>query len=207
MSDTPKKRGSPPKSTQGIENHTDLPDDTVTEIVKQKHKRPKRSEMYLPHNEPGEMAQMIRNGMGLMNMPKVDVQNPEAVKQRINEYLEYCIDRDMKPSVESMALAFGINRSTLWKWKEGVESNLPDESRNALKNGYNLMNQLLAQNMADGKINPVAAIFLLKNNHSYKDQTDVVVTPNNPYGTDNPNEVKDKYLEDVGEIGAEGEVK
>ena len=42
------------------------------------------------------------------------------------------------------------------------------------------MNQLLTQTMADGKINPVAAIFLLKNNHSYKDQTDVVVTPNNP---------------------------
>jgi hypothetical protein len=34
--------------------------------------------------------------------------------------------------------------------------------------------------MADGKINPVAAIFLMKNNHGYKDQTDVVVTPNNP---------------------------
>jgi hypothetical protein len=42
------------------------------------------------------------------------------------------------------------------------------------------MNQLLSQTMADGKINPVAAIFLLKNNHAYKDQTDVVVTPNNP---------------------------
>lgn len=42
------------------------------------------------------------------------------------------------------------------------------------------MNQLLARTMADGKINPVAAIFLLKNNHNYKDQTDVVVTPNNP---------------------------
>ena len=42
------------------------------------------------------------------------------------------------------------------------------------------MNQLLAQTMADGKMNPVAAIFLLKNNHSYRDQTEVVVTPNNP---------------------------
>ena len=42
------------------------------------------------------------------------------------------------------------------------------------------MNQLLTQTMTDGKINPVAAIFLLKNNHAYRDQTDVVVTPNNP---------------------------
>ena len=53
--------------------------------------------------------------------------------------------------------------------------------------------------MADGKINPVAAIFLLKNNHAYKDQTDVVVTPNNPYQATSDEELKDKYLTDVPE--------
>ena len=59
------------------------------------------------------------------------------------------------------------------------------------------MNQLLTQTMADGKINPVAAIFLLKNNHAYKDQTDVVVTPNNPYQAASDEELKGKYLEDI----------
>ena len=59
------------------------------------------------------------------------------------------------------------------------------------------MNQLLTQTMADGKINPVAAIFLLKNNHAYKDQTDVVVTPNNPYQATSEEELKDKYLTDI----------
>ena len=51
--------------------------------------------------------------------------------------------------------------------------------------------------MADGKINPVAAIFLLKNNHAYKDQTDVVVTPNAPYQAASDDELKGKYLEDI----------
>lgn len=34
--------------------------------------------------------------------------------------------------------------------------------------------------MQNGKINPVSGIFLLKNaNLGYRDQTDIVVTPNN----------------------------
>lgn len=51
--------------------------------------------------------------------------------------------------------------------------------------------------MADGKINPVAAIFLLKNNHAYKDQTDVVVTPNNPMQDMDPEQAKRRLLDAV----------
>lgn len=162
------------------ENGTELSNDQVTEIVKQKHKRPKRSENYLPHYEKGDMSRMITNAMNLANMGDVDMYDPDQVEQRVIDCMLYMIDHDMKPTVESMALAFNTNRTQLWKWKEGVESSLPERSRNAIKKGYSLMNQLLSQTMADGKINPVAAIFLLKNNHGYKDQTDVVVTPNNP---------------------------
>jgi hypothetical protein len=80
-----------------------------------------------------------------------------------------------------------------------VETNIPDASRNAIKKGYNIMNQLLTQTMADGKINPVAAIFLLKNNHNYKDQTDVVVTPNNPLQDMNADEARKRLIEAVPE--------
>ena len=65
------------------------------------------------------------------------------------------------------------------------------------------MNQLLSQTMADGKINPVAAIFLLKNNHSYKDQTDVVVTPNNPMQGMDANEARQRLIEAIPEADDE----
>lgn len=162
------------------ENGTNLSDEQITDVVKQKQKRPKRSEEYLPHYEQGDMARMIRDSLSLASMGPVDMYDPPQVEARVDQYLLYCLDHDMKPTVESMALAFNTNRTQIWKWKEGVESNLPERSRNAIKKGYSIMNQLLSQTMADGKINPVAAIFLLKNNHNYKDQTDVVVTPNNP---------------------------
>ena len=61
------------------------------------------------------------------------------------------------------------------------------------------MNQLLTQTMMDGRINPVSAIFLLKNNMGYKDQTDVVVTPNNPLQDLDANQARQRLLESVPE--------
>ena len=178
-------------------NDPQLSDDQVTDIVRKKHKRPARSEALAPHYEPGDMAKMITDAVYLSSMGPVDMHDPVQVEERVKQYLQYTIDHDMKPTVEAMALAFNTNRIQLWRWKEGVESSLPERSKDALKRCYSIMNQLLSQTMAEGKMNPVSAIFLLKNNHGYKDQTDVVVTPNNPYQATSEEELKGKYLEDI----------
>lgn len=178
---------------------TELSEQQITDIVKQKHKRPKRSEDYQPKYEPGDMSRMIMDAVNLSSMGDVDMHDAKAIEKRMSQFLMYCVDHDMKPTVESMALAFNTNRTQLWRWKEGVESNLPDECRNAIKKGYNMMNQLLARTMADGKINPVAAIFLLKNNHAYKDQTDVVVTPNNPLQDMNAEDARKRLIDAIPE--------
>lgn len=164
------------------DNKPNITNEQVTDIIKQKKKRtrPDRTAALTPHYAPGDMSRMIQNALDLSSMGKVDMHDPDAVEQRVNEAFQYMIVHDMKPTIESVALAFNTNRTQLWKWKEGVESSLPERSRNAIKRAYTLTNQLLTQTMADGKINPIPAIFLLKNNHGYKDQTDVVVTPNNP---------------------------
>lgn len=155
-------------------------ENNVVEIVKAKHKRPKRSEEYLPHYEPGDMSRMIQQALDISSFGEIDSNDPKAVHDRITQYFNYCIQHDMKPSAEGMAVALNTNRSTLWRWREGVESNKPEGVRNAIKKGYSLLNLLLAQTMADGKINPVAAIFLLKNNHEYADTSQVIITPGTP---------------------------
>ena len=161
-------------------NEQPLSDEQITDVVKKKRKRPDRTEYVSTHYDKGDMSRMIRNAMDLANMGPVDMHDPAQVEKRMNEAFMYMIDHDMKPTVESLALAFNTNRTQLWRWREGVETNVPEATRNVIKKAYNIMNQLLTQTMADGKINPIPAIFLLKNNHGYKDQTDVVVTPNNP---------------------------
>lgn len=178
-----------------------LSESQVTDIIetKKKRSRPDRTEALTPHCEPGEMSNMILNALNLSKMGKVDMHDPEAVERRVDEAFMYMIEHDMKPTIESVALAFGTNRTTMWRWKEGVETNIPEASRNAIKRAYTLTNQLLVQTMADGKINPIPAIFLLKNNHQYKDQTDVVVTPNNPLDGMNADEARKRLLDGIPE--------
>ena len=207
-----RKRGRPKKESVIIKNSSDLPNEAVTDIVKQKKKqvRPNRSESLKVHAEPNEMSRMITNSVGLRNIGKeqIDMKDPKQIDRRIDIFLEYCIERGMKPTVESMALAFGTDRVTLWKMKEGQAKDLPTDCRASLKRGYDLMNELMTQIMSEGKINPVSAIFLLKNNHAYRDQTEVVVTPQNPYADGNPDDVRNKYLEGVpDEVNAEGTVE
>ena len=59
--------------------------------------------------------------------------------------------------------------------------------------------------MQNGKINPVSGIFLMKNNFGYKDQSEVVLTPNNPLGeaTDRST-LEQKYLDALPSGDAEG---
>lgn len=181
------------------QNGTGITDDNVIEIVKKKQRRPKRSEELAPQYEPGDMTRMIGQALGLSNLGEIDINKPEQVQQRINAYFRYCMDNDLRPSVESMALAFNTNRTQLWRWVNGVECNISEASRNAIKKGYAILNQLMAQTMMEGRINPVSAIFLMKNNMNYKDQTDVVITPNNPYQGASEDELKQKYLTDMTE--------
>ena len=50
---------------------------------------------------------------------------------------------------------------------------------NTLKRAYDSINSYYEHMMNNGKINPVAGIFLMKNNLGYKDQTDYVVSAGN----------------------------
>ena len=95
-----------------------------------------------------------------------------------------------------------IYRTTLWKWANGVDSKtLPPESRNLVKKAYQLLNAQMENYMQNGKINPVAGIFLMKNNMGYADKQEVVLTPNQQLGDQVPAEdLEKKYLEDV--VGA-----
>lgn len=171
------------------------------EIVK-KRTRPDRKEALSVHTELGDNRKYLEHSMVMLDWPDVNVREPEQVKERMGMYFALCAQDDMKPSVAGMALAFGVDRTTLWKWANGVDSKtLPPESRNLVKKAYQLLNAQMENYMQNGKINPVAGIFLMKNNMGYADKQEVVLTPNQQLGDQVPAEdLEKKYLEDV--VGA-----
>ena len=170
--------------------------EVVTDVVKQKRKRPDLSELQTPHTEPGEMARMLGQAMTMSHWPQIDTDDPDQVISRINQYHQFCFDNDIKPDMSGLALAIGVNRTTLWKWENGIESDKPQAVRNILKKGREMNEFILSQLMQNGKINPVTGIFLLKNSHEFRDQQDVVITPNSPL-EGNPDDIRNRYIKAI----------
>ena len=117
--------------------------------------------------------------MELNRLPKIDVNNPEQVKTRIEEYFSICSMFDLKPTIAMLAFSFGINRTTLFNWLNGMTKTIQNsECLDAIKEAYNLINGLYETYLTEGSIIPVSSFFLMKNNMGYKDTTDYIVTAN-----------------------------
>lgn len=161
------------------------------------NKRPDRTDAVSVHADPGDNRKYLQHTMRMWDWPEVDMREPEQVSERIRQYFGICIEDDMKPSVAGMACAFGVDRKTIWAWANGVDSAyIPPQSRNYIKKAYQNLNAQMEDYMQNGKINPVAGIFLMKNNMGYQDKQEVVLTPNNQLGeAASAEELQQKYIE------------
>lgn len=169
----------------------------TTSEKKPKRKRPDRTEALSVHTDPGDNRHYLQHTMAMFDWPEVDMREPEQVRERVGMYFALCEQDDMKPSVAGMALAFGVDRSTLWKWVNSIDSAyIPAASRHLVKKAYQVLTAQMENFMQNGKINPVAGIFLMKNNMDYKDKQEVVLTPNSQMGDSaTPEELQQRYLE------------
>lgn len=166
-------------------NNTDITEAQVREVVKRKRNRPDLAKFGEEYTEPGDNARFIREariafdgGMERKLLPPIDISDPEQVRHRISEYLDFCEMNDKKPSVIAMANWIGVSRDTLNSWKRGECRG--ETHSDVIKKALLLMEEIWYDLMQNGKINPGSGIFLGKNMFGYKDVADVVVTPNNP---------------------------
>ena len=168
-------------------NSLSVPDLVQDEIITRKRGRPKGSKNTVKtsrpdstvQTNPGENTKYISHDLILYRLPAIDINDSKAVKERIEFYFELCSKDDIKPSIASLALAFNVSRFTLYDWLNGRNESIKNtESILTLKTAYNFINSLYEHYMNNGKINPVAGIFLMKNNMGYKDTTDHVIIAN-----------------------------
>ena len=160
---------------------TSLTDEQIKDVVARKKRI--REEQRI-QAEPGDNAQYLSHSMAMWNWSKPDMQSATDVENRVTDYFQLCVRNDMKPSIEGLAIAFGTDRKSLWRYANGVIKSVPQDVCHTLKKAYTVINALMADYLQNGKINPVAAIFLMKNNMDYTDTTEVVVTPNSPIGAE-----------------------
>ena len=180
--------------------------ETGTEIVKQKRK-PAGMAAALAGDlgqEPGDNTRIVQTSMKFFDMPRVDLKNPDAVRERLAEYFRIYGEADLKPTVAGMAMALGINRKTLWAIANdqptggnGYKLNLPPETTHLVKSAYEMLEMSMEAYANAGKINPVMAIFMMKNHFGYQDKTEYVLTPNQKQESDyDADEISKRYLTD-----------
>lgn len=154
--------------------------------------------------EPGDNTKFLSLNIELFNMPDIDKHDVNAVTQRLEDYFKLYAKHDVKPTVAGMAMALGMNRRTLIAIVNdyatggaGYKTALPQDVALVIKKAYFLLENLWENYSTNGKINPVTAIFLAKNNFGYQDKTEYVLTPNTQQDNDyDPDSIRQRYLID-----------
>lgn len=179
--------------------------ETGEEIVKSK-KKPRGVSKDMAdgkwlQTEPGDNTRIVMTNMKFFNMPAIDLHDPVAVQERLCEYFQIYGDADLKPTVAGMGMALGLDRRRLWEIKTGAlvggvgKQSLPPETLDLIKKAYDILETSMENYANAGKINPVMAIFMMKNHFGYQDKTEYVLTPNQKQDSDyNADEISKRYL-------------
>lgn len=192
------------RTNSDIADKPELPEKRGRGGTKGKGSRPKQGEAMGLHTEPGDNQRYLAHSMQMWDWPAVSMMDADAVKARVGEYFKICEKDDMKPSVSGLAFALGIDRRRLWEITRGVRGTnkitheVAPETRDVLKRAYNILTMQMENYMQNGKINPVAGIFLMKNNMDYADKQEIVLSPNS--GAEDaatPEQLQEKYLQTV----------
>jgi hypothetical protein len=161
--------------------------------------------------EPGDNTRIVMTNMKFFDMPKVDLLDPDAVRERLCEYFQIYGEADLKPTVAGMAMCLGVDRRRLWAIAkdqptggEGYKAKVSPEVADLIKKAYEILETTMENYANAGKINPVMAIFMMKNHFGYQDKTEYVLTPNQKQESDyDADEISKRYLTDSATINSD----
>jgi len=126
-----------------------------------------------PQKETGLNRRELLNAMEAVKHPKVDTRDIQAIEQRINEYLHFCLEKDISPSIPGCANWLGINIRTLDGWYTGYRGS-PEHQETAAR-FYGIIQDVWSQKMEDGRINPVSGIYTSKVFFGFREQQEIVI--------------------------------
>ena len=118
--------------------------------------------------DPKLTSHILLTGLELLSMPKCVTE--EDYIERFNYFYQYCIDNEIKPTMEGFYLAFNIVKNTYLGWVNGeygpFKQSLAQKARTL--NAF-----FLTTSTMEGKVNPVTYIFYSKNYFGMVDKVDV----------------------------------
>lgn len=146
-----------------------------------------------------EMSKLITHNLAVKDLPPIDTNDAEAVDERLHLYFDMCIESGFKPTVSGMALALKYSRSAITNIVSGAFKK-PQDVREIVTFYHDLCTAMMESYMTENKINPVSGIFLMKNNHGYRDQSEVIVANTGAFDVKPESELEKKYLMSIADL-------
>lgn len=115
-------------------------------------------------------SDLIDLSLRVAKLPPIDNTNAQQLAARIDEYFQMCLDAGVKPTLNGIASATGLDRRRLWEMRTDVPGRgtlYSRKCRDVVKLAYSVLENLWESYMQEGKINPVSGIFLGTNHFGY----------------------------------------
>lgn len=142
----------------------------------------------------GYNARLVSFMMEITPTEPLDLHDVPEMERRFANYLQKCAECDMKVGNQAAYMAIGITKQQAWEWENNASRN--PARADFIKKVRQICGVFREGLMQDGKVNPVTGIFWQKNYDGMKDQTEMVLTPNNPLGEQKDMKaLEQKYLE------------
>ena len=150
----------------------------------------------------GLNRRVLMNAMEAWKRPKVDTKDPQAIAARIEEYLNFCAEKDVTPGIMGCASWLGVNYNTLLAWHTGMRGS--PEHQVVVSKLYSIVENVWEQNMNEGNIDKISGIFYSKALFGLRDTQEIVVNTNTPDKLPVADLIAEsKRLPDAGTIDAE----
>lgn len=148
---------------------------------------------------PDNQADTIAMNMELFDMPSIDIGDPDALRQRWFDYQMLCERYGSKILISGFCSAIGVSRPEILNWSAGKRTRLDNllspASAEILKKILQMFEVSWESAMQNnGYRNPVAGIFLGKNNFGYKDESQTIVKHEDAAQGPSKAELEAKYM-------------
>lgn len=110
---------------------------------------------------------LIEHSRKVKAIEKPNARFPDTVKCACEKYFDICETDGVKPSVAGLGVALGVSREILLSW---VRGEISVECADVIKEYFALIEIFDETALKDNRTNAVSGIFLMKNNHGYKDE-------------------------------------
>lgn len=123
----------------------------------------------------GDNSVYTMHSLYIATLPKININDFMQVAERSKLYFEECINKDLKPTVAGYALSLGLDRMTIIRIISGENASVPEEVRELITQFHRMLTAQMEDYMSNNKINPVAGIFLMRNNMGYTNDETVTI--------------------------------